>query len=201
MASYRAGSPEDVATMLGQNPKIESLVVPNSLKGWNDVNELARKASTGTPHAGGTMNTQTWHLAKPGDEAVFVGGQPDSSGKRIETAYEGGGTATPSISPLSILQHANRIRKATGNSPRANLGLWVNPDIAENKRGIDVDASTGVATKDEAIDLMKTRPSEEGAWSMKQMAEDAAARGVDPEEGDGYVPSPHYDPNTVKPSH
>lgn len=170
----------------------KSVTVPNTIQGWKNVNQLASDASTGEPHAGGTMNVNNWHLARPGEDLVFVGGHPDTSGNRIETAYEGGGSATPRISPLSVLQHAQRIRDLTGAHPKANMGLWVNPEIGTNKRGIDVDASTGVATEGEAVELMKTRPSEEGAWSMKLMAE---------RNGDGFIPNEAYDPNTKKPSY
>jgi hypothetical protein len=129
----------------------------------------SRAASTGEDHAGATLNVNTFHLAKQGEPLYIVGGEKDTAGNGIETKFEGGGQEVPRISPLSILQHAGRVRTATGGRQNANLGLWLPPrDDAQRSQGIQVDASAGFGTKEDAITAMSTRPAEMGGWDNEK---------------------------------
>ena len=134
----------------------------------------AKRASTGEPHAGATINVHTHEVAQDGDPLVFVGGEKDVAGKPIETEFEGKGQKKPAISALSLMQHMDRIKAITGDRKNANVGLWLSDTQPE--KGIQVDASAGFGSKEEAIDAMKDRPAEQGAWSMQ----------------DGFIPNPHY---------
>jgi hypothetical protein len=195
---YSANSEKDLNLILGKG--VSSVSVPNTNEGWAGVNELANEASRGRPHAGGTMNVNTFKVAKIGDPLVFVGGEEDSKGNKIETRFEDAGAEEPKISPLSILQHAQRIREATNGRPNANLGLWVAPRTERawkrtDLKGIYVDASGGFGSNEKAIAEMKNRPAEQGAWSMIDQAKD-------PKKKNGYLPNPNYseakDPTSEK---
>jgi hypothetical protein len=55
----------------------------------NPVLSAVQFAHLTNTDGGASMNVHTNQIAKPGDEAYFVGGEPDSSGQRIPTHTHG----------------------------------------------------------------------------------------------------------------
>lgn len=130
---------------------------------------FAHATNTG---GGASMNTKTWNIASPGDSAYFVGGEKNTAGKRIKTAYVGrkpkGSTSSPGLSPLDVIQHVTRLRQATGNRETTNIGSWVDSDAPH--KGVQIDASGGYGGIEEAMSHAKKR-NEKAIWDMKNMSE------------------------------
>ena len=153
--------------------------LPHNVRGraWQTAHEAAEKSSTGENHAGATVNVNNFRMAEDGTPDTFVGGEKDTTGKPVKTEFVGAGEEKPSVSPLSVLQHAARVRTLMGGKPNANVGFWLDPD--NRHLGSQVDASAGYPDEDAAIEAMKDRPAEHGAWSMRK----------------GFIPNPAYDEN------
>lgn len=105
------------------------------------------------------MNVHTNKVAKPGDPVYFVGGEPDKSGKRVPTAYEGA-----ELSPLDVIRHKARLQAMSQGNPRMNLGSW------KDEGKTEIDASGGYTDKDVAISRTKER-NEKALWDMGSMEE------------------------------
>lgn len=92
---------------------------------------------------GATMNPYTYEVAKVGKtQKHAVGGARRASGGRVATKYVDKGSENPQITPMQVLQHADRVKKITGNNPDVALGSWVETRSKRTmKQGVQVDAS------------------------------------------------------------
>lgn len=155
------------------------------------------------------MDVNTWNVAQPGEKKTFIGtehvqqpnssevnpvlGRPYQPGDKIETEFVGAGEKKPYVSPLSVIQHASRIRTLTGGKEKTNVGFWLDPE--NKKAGSQVDAS-GEYTKENRNAAFKERPAEVGGYSMefkRGPSLDEAGKIKRNGSIEGFVPNPFYD--------
>lgn len=170
---------------------------------------VSNASSTGRGHAGATMDVNTWHVAQPGEKKTFIGGESVENpiagevnpvtekdyerGEKVETEFVGKGEAKPYVSPLSVIQHASRVRALTGGRKNVNVGFWLDPE--NKKAGSQVDAS-GEYSKESRNAVFKERPAEVGGFGMefkRQPSVDAEGNVKRAGSIEGFVPNPHYD--------
>ena len=166
-------------------------------------------ASTGRGHAGATMDVNTWQLAQPGEKKTFIGGEPAETsnsgeinpvmgreyqpGDKVETEFVGAGEKKPYVSPLSVIQHASRVRALTGGRKNVNVGFWLDP--GNKAAGSQVDA-VGEYSKESRNSVFKERPAEVGGFGMefkRQPSVDETGKITRNGSIEGFVPNPNYD--------
>lgn len=124
----------------------------DNLKGRLDLTHKALSAgqfadATNKPDKygfrGATMNPYTYEVAQVGKtQKHAVGGSQRASGGRIATRYVDKGSENPQITPMQVLQHAERIKKVSGNNPDVAVGAWVHTRSKRTmKEGVQIDAS------------------------------------------------------------
>lgn len=132
--------------------------------------------SNNTRRGGGaSMNANTTRVLEIGSsDSVLVGGERDTQGKRIPTNYIKGGAEGSvraedlDIDPYTVLSEARRVQNATGGSPTAIVGSWINSD--EPHRGIQVDAVTEVKDRSKVHPLLEER-NEYAGFDLKDGTE------------------------------
>jgi hypothetical protein len=132
-------------------------------------------------NGGASMDVNTNKVYEYGQgHGIAIGGEPDSSGKPIETKYHGANLADPTraVGLPEIIRHRDEIRDAIAGRPeseRSNvlLGAW-NPTKKDIKdaakegkdiRGVNIDASR-IYPKSEANKVFKARPEEKAGTDM-----------------------------------
>jgi hypothetical protein len=116
------------------------------------------------------MDVNTGEILQPGkSDVVLVGGEPDTSGKRISTTYygrsrKGGAPKDVDLNPIEVHRERRRIQKLTGGRPGAYVGSYVSPD--EPHKGVQIDASAGITDRSQVVPTLKKR-NEESAWDNK----------------------------------
>ncbi|CAB5218874.1 hypothetical protein UFOVP221_3 [uncultured Caudovirales phage] len=122
--------------------------------------------------AGASLDVNTNHVAQGGEDKVFVGGEPDSSGVRIPTEYTEVG-----ISPAQVLEQQKRVRSQTSQAD-VHVGSWIDPDVERGKQKVEWDASRAYPSIPEALAVAADR-NEKEVFDMKTLEN---------------IPNPKYDP-------
>jgi hypothetical protein len=95
-------------------------------------------------NGGATMNVNNLDVLEPKkSEAFVVGGEPDQSGKRIETKP----VSAEELTTANVLSHAQHIQKSTGFKPTTNIGSWIEPST----KVTELDASAVYPDKKTAL--------------------------------------------------
>jgi hypothetical protein len=113
---------------------------------------------------GASMNVSDWSIPKMGESKHFVGGEKDTAGERIKTKYVRPGSRNPQLSVKDVIDHAARLRQATGGQKDVYLGSWV--DDKKPQTGVQIDASRGYRSLPKAKRMMEAR-NEMALYSMK----------------------------------
>lgn len=137
------------------------LPILSALQFASQTNEVPADPS-GTQ--GASLNVSTGRLMKAGDTDVWmVGGHPGRDGQPIPTQHVPG----RGISVLQAMNHVQRVaREGRGSRPPA-AGSWYDP--AEHR--IDLDASTPVEGREDAVSLWKSRPAEKAIFNLRTFEE------------------------------
>jgi hypothetical protein len=149
------------------------------------ISALQFNAST-KQYGGASMDVHTGEMLNVGEaDTVLIGGEKDTSGKRIPTTYYGksrkGSTAKPAdMNPAQVMQERRRVKSLTGNRPGVVLGSYVSED--EPHKGVQIDASAGISDRSQVIPTLKAR-NEEAGFDLKS--------------GEN-VPNPYYQPRGRK---
>lgn len=121
-------------------------------------------------HGGASMNVHTGELANVGSaDVTLVGGEKDTGGKRIPTAYygktrKGSSAKTPEMGLTDVLKERARVKGLTGGRKNVFMGSWVS--TTEPHKGVQIDASAGFSDPNEAKSALKDR-NEEAGFNLK----------------------------------
>jgi hypothetical protein len=135
---------------------------------------------------GASMDVKSGEILNVGEaDTVLIGGEKDTSNKRIPTTYYGksrkDGAAKPAdINPAQVMQERRRVKSLTGNRPGVVLGSYVSE--SEPHKGVQMDASAGISDRSKVIPTLVAR-NEEAGFDLKS--------------GEN-VPNPYYQPRGRK---
>jgi hypothetical protein len=123
-----------------------------------------------TKGGGASLNVKTGENAKLGSSnVILVGGEKDTSGKRVPTAYygktrKGSSAKAPEMGLTDVLKERARVNNLTGGRKNVFMGSWVSD--TEPHKGVQVDASAGFSDPNEAMKALKDR-NEEAGFNLK----------------------------------
>lgn len=114
---------------------------------------------------GASMDVNTWQVHTKGSRAYFVGGEPDTKGQKIDTAY----TSKEGVTLPHIIKEAMRVRHETGHRPAALIGSWVDKDEKNPEKVVNWDAAANLPSRNKAKQAGKRRsPAEWAVWDNKR---------------------------------
>ena len=142
-----------------------------------DVISAVQFANLTKSGGGATMDVNTFDVAQPGENKVFVGGEPNVGGRRIRTKH----VDLHALDMPTVLRNAKRVREKTGGRSNASLGSWDPKD----GRKVMLDAVGEYPNEDKAQEVAYKR-NEEGIYNM--------GKDTGKGKGDGYVPNLAYNP-------
>jgi hypothetical protein len=121
-------------------------------------------------YGGASMDVHTGEMLEMGSsDVVLVGGEKDTTGKRIPTTYYGktqqGAAPKPAdLTPLQVIQERRRLKTLTGNRPGSVLGSYVSPE--EPHKGVQIDAAAGITDRSKVLPTLQSR-NEEAGFDLK----------------------------------
>ena len=124
--------------------------------------QFAHATNTPSPDGsqGASLNVNTGRLMQIGRSDVWmVGGHPGRDGSPIPTVSVPG----RSITVGQAVDHVQRVAREGRGSRPAAAGSWYN----QKTKAIDLDASTPVVGREDAVSLWKTRPNEDAIFHLK----------------------------------
>lgn len=128
----------------------------------NPIVSAVQFANLAEQTGGATMHLRSNQVVTPGHPGYMVGGEQDSAGRRVPTAYHPG-----ALSAGDVLRHQQRLRSAT-RAPEAAMGSWRDTEASGSPHEVDLSAIYQNRTKAERIGR---RRGEKAIWDNSRMDE------------------------------